>query len=94
MAKRPRRQPKDNTETVEPVRTPQVYAGPCPKEGKNHPHPNTRVYKTDGRVRRCKCNDCGHTWKQTGPPAGADPEPELEVPAAEVRTDADTILDD
>lgn len=45
------------------VKSPKVKAGECPK---NKHHKNTRVYKTDGRTRRCKCNDCGHTWKITG----------------------------
>lgn len=41
-----------------------MKAGPCPRSPK---HSNTEIYKTVGRVRRCKCNDCGHTWKLTGP---------------------------
>lgn len=53
--------------TSEPVRqrvhSPRVSAGPCPR---NETHENTRVYKTKGRVRHCKCNDCGETWKVTG----------------------------
>lgn len=28
---------------------------------------STRIYKTDGRTRRCVCDHCGGTWKQTGP---------------------------
>lgn len=46
-----------------------VYAGPCPESGKaedSKPHQNTVVYATKGRTRHCKCNDCGHTWKNTG----------------------------
>lgn len=35
-------------------------AGPCPK---SPIHTATKVYRTDGRTRYCKCNDCGHTWK-------------------------------
>jgi len=48
------------------VRTPKEFAGPCPR----HPsHIHTKVYKTEGKVRRCRCDDCGHTWKQIGEPA-------------------------
>lgn len=46
------------------VNAPRVAAGPCP----NSPtHTQTRIYKVEGRIRRCKCNDCGATWKLTGP---------------------------
>ncbi len=33
----------------------------------NPEHGRTRVYKTAGRTRHCVCDDCGKTWKQTGP---------------------------
>lgn len=32
-------------------------------------HTGAKVYRTDLRTRYCKCNDCGHTWKMSGPPA-------------------------
>ena len=38
-----------------------VKAGACPKSAN---HSATKVYRTDGRTRYCKCNDCGHTWKK------------------------------
>ena len=44
--------------------SPRLTAGPCQREPK---HTNTRIHKTTGRVRHCVCDDCGHTWKQTGP---------------------------
>jgi hypothetical protein len=53
-----------NAGEVEAVRTPQVFAVACPK---NPGHLATRVYKTKGEIRYCVCDDCGHTWKQTGP---------------------------
>lgn len=37
-----------------------VRAGSCIK---NPEHTQTRVYRTTGRTRYCKCNDCGATWK-------------------------------
>jgi hypothetical protein len=30
------------------------------------PAHDAKVYKTDGKTRHCKCNDCGATWKQIG----------------------------
>jgi len=27
----------------------------------------TRVYKTQGVVRYCVCDQCGHTWQKSGP---------------------------
>jgi len=60
------------------VRTPQVRAGACPK---SDAHNATRVYRTIGEVRYCVCDDCGHTWKKSGPPAGAKPAKER-APAA------------
>lgn len=39
----------------------------CPQSDKHA----AKVYKTDGRTRYCKCNDCGATWKQMG--SHADP---------------------
>jgi len=55
-----------NTNVTAPQRVsrPRVDAGPCPASAS---HKNTVVYKTAGRVRRCKCNDCGMTWKKIGP---------------------------
>jgi len=57
---------KDVDETPQPrrVASPKMTAGECPI---NPAHEHTMIYKTVGRVRRCKCNDCGHTWKLTGP---------------------------
>lgn len=43
-------------------------AGPCPV---NEDHTNTRIYRTAGNLRYCKCNDCGATWKQNA--AEGDP---------------------
>ena len=62
---------------AEPVRSPVVFAGPCPRSDN---HKNTRVYKTDGRIRRCVCDDCGETWKRTGPRAGEAEGGESEKP--------------
>ena len=45
---------------VKRTRRPVVKAGACPK---NETHTATKVYRTDGRTRYCKCNDCGHNWK-------------------------------
>ena len=53
---------------VERVRSPKVNAGECPKSPR---HQNTIVYRTAGRTRYCKCNDCGATWKKTGDYADA-----------------------
>lgn len=59
------KEPKPNAEVkTERVRSPKVAAGPCPRSAN---HKNTRIYKTDGKTRRAKCNDCGHTWKVIGP---------------------------
>lgn len=46
------------------VSSPKVKAGECPLSDR---HQHTKVYKTIGRVRHCRCDDCGHTWKLTGP---------------------------
>ena len=54
---------KDDTQTAptpKPVRSKSVIAGDCPR---NAAHENVSVYKTQGRTRYCKCNDCGATWK-------------------------------
>lgn len=51
------------------VQHPKVNAGPCPK---SKSHPNTRVYRTKGQTRFCVCDDCGETWKKSGPLADAD----------------------
>lgn len=47
---------------------PKVFVGPCPT---NPAHTKTRIYSTKGMVRYACCDDCGATWKQTGPEAGA-----------------------
>lgn len=60
-AERPPEKPPETA--VEPVRTPKVYAGQCPTHAG---HEHTAVYKTEGRTRYCKCNDCGATWKRQG----------------------------
>jgi hypothetical protein len=39
----------------------------CPK----HPKHEAKVYRTDGKTRYCKCDDCGETWKRRG--SFADP---------------------
>lgn len=44
--------------------SPKMAAGNCPT---NKSHLHTEIYKTVGRTRFCKCNDCGATWKQVGP---------------------------
>jgi len=46
-----------------PVGNQQLVAGPCEL---TPGHLATRVYRTVGRTRHCVCDDCGHTWKQTG----------------------------
>ncbi len=48
---------------TERVRSPRVNAGSCPT---SENHQNTVVYRTKGRTRYCKCNDCGATWKLSG----------------------------
>lgn len=40
---------------------------PCPT---NSDHKNRRVYKTEGRVQRCVCDDCGTTYKSSSRDAG------------------------
>ena len=44
-----------------PVNSPKVRAAICPE---NPDHINTQVYSVRGKVRYCKCNTCGRTWKQ------------------------------
>lgn len=51
-----------------PVRAVKL-AGECPN---NPDHKQTGVYKTAGKVRFCKCNDCGETWKIVGDPGGGE----------------------
>lgn len=70
-ATKPAKSAKD--EKAKPTRRLRVYAGPCPRASL---HKNTRVYRTDGAVRYCVCDDCGRTWKKTGPVAA---EPAQEV---------------
>jgi formate dehydrogenase maturation protein FdhE len=67
MNKRPNNQHRDRTERTEATKSPKVFAV-CPT---NPDHPQASVYKTDGRTRYCKCDDCGAMWKQIGPLAGA-----------------------
>jgi hypothetical protein len=45
------------------VASPRIRAAACEACGSEH----TRVYKTEGRIRRCVCDHCGATWKLTGP---------------------------
>lgn len=45
------------------VASPKIRAAACGACGSEH----TRVYKTEGRIRRCVCDHCGTTWKLTGP---------------------------
>jgi hypothetical protein len=40
--------------------TTQRFAPVCPISAE---HPGARVYRTDLRMRYCKCNTCGHLWK-------------------------------
>jgi hypothetical protein len=61
--------PKQPAFLAEPVRSPQVFAGDCPK---SPTHKQTRVYRTVGQTRYCVCDDCGHTWKQIGPAASKE----------------------
>lgn len=51
-----------------PLKKQRVHAGPCPNSAH---HNSTRVYKTNGRIRFCICDDCGCSWKKAGPPAEA-----------------------
>lgn len=50
-------------------RRPEYRAGLCPR---NPAHTATRVYRTSGRTRYCKCNDCGENWKEVGDDALAE----------------------
>jgi len=60
---------KNSTAKSEPQAQPQRVASPkikaqaCETCGSN----STRVYKTEGRIRRCVCDHCGNTWKLSGP---------------------------
>ena len=63
MNKKPNNQHRDKTERTEPTKSPKVFAV-CPTNPK---HPQAIVYRTDGKTRYCKCNDCGEFWKQIGP---------------------------
>ncbi len=58
---------RDQTERTEPTKSPKVFAV-CPR---NPTHKHAKVYKTEGRTRYCKCNDCGEFWKQIGPEASS-----------------------
>jgi hypothetical protein len=58
------KQSDEDTQQIRRVSSPRISAGKCPV---NASHEHTIIYKTVGRVRRCKCNDCGATWKLTGP---------------------------
>ncbi len=65
MNRKPNNQHRDKTERTEPTKSPQVFAV-CPTNPK---HKMAKVYKTAGKTRYCKCNDCGAFWKQIGPEA-------------------------
>ena len=57
-AKKPTNQPAPQR-----VASPKIRAAACDACGSEQ----TRVYKTEGRIRRCVCDHCGNTWKLTGP---------------------------
>lgn len=52
-----------NQPTPQRVASPKIRAAACDACGSEQ----TRVYKTEGRIRRCVCDHCGTTWKLTGP---------------------------
>lgn len=79
MSTKPKKTQPPIDSNPEPVRTPRVFAGPCPQSPH---HKSTRVYRTVGVVRYCVCDNCGTTWKQQGPAAGAEKEDGEQVPAA------------
>jgi hypothetical protein len=85
-------QPEEELRQV-PTRSANVLAGSCPK---SKAHTAVRVYKTDGRIRYCKCNDCGSTWKMTGPAAGegliTDDDRELLLLFADALDDRERVL--
>lgn len=58
---RPRKSESD--EKQQTASAPRVTAGDCPK---SESHKDTHVYKTDGKTRYCKCNDCGELWTVRG----------------------------
>lgn len=68
----PERAAADQTTSIEPVRSPRVFATVCPV---NPNHVRTRVYSKQGRTRYCICDDCGATWKQIAddPPTAIPP---------------------
>ncbi len=59
----PDEQPPKSSKSRKPTQRPKVFAGECPNNPK---HLQTKVYKTLGRRRYCKCNECGATWTLTG----------------------------
>jgi hypothetical protein len=54
---------KPSQPVAQRVASPKIRAAECASCGSGQ----TRVYKTEGRVRRCVCDNCGTTWKLTGP---------------------------
>ena len=55
--------PQKNQPSPQRVASPKIRAAACDACGSEQ----TRVYKTEGRIRRCVCDHCGNTWKLTGP---------------------------
>lgn len=72
-----KQQPKNETNNktaaavVPLMKRPRIDPGPCPTNSK---HRGATVYKTLGRKRYCKCNDCGETWSMIAPYADEDTE--------------------
>lgn len=60
----PEKSADDVKELPRGARVPQVFASKCPA---NPEHKKTRVYGKRGTIRYCCCDDCGETWKQSGP---------------------------
>ena len=52
------------TPTMEATEPRRAGAPVCPDV---ESHANTRVYKTNGSVQYCKCNDCGKLWSRPRP---------------------------
>ncbi|HWB13332.1 MAG TPA: hypothetical protein VG826_29170 [Pirellulales bacterium] len=64
MAKE-RRRPEGNVQTL-PAAPVETAAPVCPR---NSAHTATRVYRTEGRLLFCVCDDCGDLWKEKAPAA-------------------------
>ncbi len=69
--------------TIQETRSPKVFAEPCPKDdcdgqGKIYAvAERTKVHPVTGertQRRYVKCQKCGHTWGQDGPPASKQPQ--------------------